>query len=321
MRERTCRVQAMLPQIGLAASRPSRRAPDTRSSGCRAATTRGSRLVRQAPLPPLPTPRVLGVDDWSFRKGRTFGTLLVDLERHQPVDLLPDREGPTLTAWLLAHPGVEIVSRDRSQTYAEAIRLGAPQALQVADRWHLLKNLGEALEGFLLHKKQALKEALPRSSDPPPCSPAPAPWTTGRTKEAEANSLRRHARFIELYHQVHALDAKQLRVTASAERLEVSRGTIYHYLQMDHPRNAPRPKTAARARSTATSPICSSAGTRAFVTPGSTGRNWWLEASSSPVLPSSGSSGLFANKLARLTNSSRQLPHHSTPQMRCDSAP
>jgi transposase len=80
------------------------------------------------------------VDDWSVLKGRTFGTLLVDLERHQPVDLLPDREGPTLTAWLLAHPGVEVVSRDRSTTYAEAIRLGAPHALQVADRWHLMKN-------------------------------------------------------------------------------------------------------------------------------------------------------------------------------------
>jgi transposase len=73
-----------------------------------------------------------------FLKGRTFGTILVDLERHRPVDLLPDREGPTLTAWLVAHPGVEIVSRDRSTTYAEAIRLGAPDALQVADRWHLL---------------------------------------------------------------------------------------------------------------------------------------------------------------------------------------
>ena len=97
------------------------------------------RLIRQTSLPPLPTPRVLGVDDWSFLKGRTFGTLLVDLERHQPVDRLPDREGPTLTAWLLAHPGVAIVSRDRSQTYAEAIRLGAPHALQVADRWQRLE--------------------------------------------------------------------------------------------------------------------------------------------------------------------------------------
>jgi transposase len=182
------------------------------------------------------------VDDWSFLKGRTFGTLLVDLERHQPVDLLPDREGPTLMAWLLAHPGVEIVSRDRSKTYAEAIRLGAPHALQVADRWHLLKNLGEAIEGFFLHKKQALKAALPRLSDPPPDSPAPAPWTTGRTKEAEANSLRRHARFLELYHQVHALDAKHLRVTDIAERLEVSRGTVYHYLQMDHPPERPSPQ-------------------------------------------------------------------------------
>jgi transposase len=239
--QRTCRVQATLRQIGFALGGKAG-ARLTRALGMPCSPDTLVRLVRRAPLPPLPTPRVLGVDDWSFRKGRTFGTLLVDLERHQPVDLLPDREGPRLSAWLLAHPGVQIVSRDRSQTYAEAIRLGAPHALQVADRWHLLKNLGEALEGFLLHKKQALKEALPRSCDSPPSSPAPAPWTTGRTKEAEATSLRRYARFIELYQQVHALEAKQLRVTDIAERLAVSRGTVYHYLQMDHPPERPSPQ-------------------------------------------------------------------------------
>lgn len=91
------------------------------------------------------SPRVLGIDDWAFKKGQNYGTLLVDLERRQAIDLLPDREMKTVKEWLEAHLGIEIISRDRAISYAQAATLGAPQAVQVVDRWHLLKNLGDAL--------------------------------------------------------------------------------------------------------------------------------------------------------------------------------
>ncbi len=130
------------------------------------------RAVRAVPAPAVGTVRVLGMDDFAFKRGRRYGTLLCDQEQHRPVDLLPDRSADAVAAWLQAHPGVEIITRDRASVYKEGATRGAPDAIQVVDRFHLLKNLGEAREADLAPLTAVLQEVAGRC--PPATGAAPA---------------------------------------------------------------------------------------------------------------------------------------------------
>jgi transposase len=123
------------------------------------------RLVRSSVEPEPPTPHVMGIDDWAWRKRHTYGTILVDLERRCVVDLLPDRKPETIAQWLRAHPGVEIISRDRGNEMIKGVTDGAPQAIQVADRFHLMQNLRSGLEHFLESKPTCLKVAAEKSAE------------------------------------------------------------------------------------------------------------------------------------------------------------
>ena len=113
--------------------------------------------LKQLSLPQFEVPKILGVDDFAFRKGQQYGTILVDLERHQPIALLADRKAQTLADWLRHHPGIEVCSRDRSPAYKSGMSQGAPEALQVADRFHLVQNLTETLEKVLSSYHAELK--------------------------------------------------------------------------------------------------------------------------------------------------------------------
>jgi transposase len=211
------------------------------------------RLVHRAAIAPAPPPRVVGVDDWAIRRGHAYGTILVDLERRSPIDLLADRTADTLSRWLAEHPGIAIVARDRAETYAQGIREGSPEATQVADRWHLLKNLGEVLERVLQHHRAALERAATLASDAAPAAEpayvtaadvedsaatqeavekAATPTPTAVADQPPRPSPTRTKRQ-QLYERVHALHAQVFSIHAISQQTGVARPTVRKYLRAD----------------------------------------------------------------------------------------
>lgn len=186
---------------------------------------------------------MLGVDDFAFRRGVRYGTILVDLERRRPVDLLPDRKAATLAKWLAAHPGAAVVTRDRASAYAEGIRQGAPAAVQVADRWHLLKNLTEALEALLAREHRALQQATATPEPPPPQEAAGSPNTLksqsppaaagrrlGRSRREVQDPIVRRERRLARYEAVIEQFRQGMGVREIARQLQMSRTTVAKYV-------------------------------------------------------------------------------------------
>lgn len=203
----------------------------------------------------FPIPRVLGVDDFAFRRGQRYGTLLVDLERHRVVDLLPDREAETLVTWLRSHAGVEVISRDRAEAYADGARRGAPQAMQVADRWHLLKNVTAAVEKILLREHRALHlasqpEVIQVSVPSIPASFSGSKTTPFTTRPIEQEKQDRRERRLVRYQQVIELYAQGLTIRGVARSTQLSRKTVRRYVEApvfpEMRTRPPRPTQLAR---------------------------------------------------------------------------
>jgi transposase len=193
------------------------------------------RRVRRLPAPEAPPPRAVGLDDWAKRKGHTYGTIVVDLDRRCPVALLEDRTAETVAAWLQAHPEVTIVARDRAEAYASGVTQGAPDAVQVADRWHLVKNLREAVEAELRVRPTlpwspppAPGAALPPGAlahpHPPDQDPIYPDTPSGRRSEA-ARQVRRAQRLGQ-YEQACALRQQGLSMARIARQVSVSPRTL-----------------------------------------------------------------------------------------------
>ncbi len=158
------------------------------------------RQLRRRSKPPSAAPRVLGIDEWAWKKGHRYGTILCDPERGTVVDLLPTRDTAAVAAWLTKHPTIEVVSRDRASSFADAIRRGAPGAVQVADSWHLLNDLFEVLIRSLDRYRPAMRavgDVL--SSASPAVSPIGKP-----TLAVERKQQRRESR-LQLYQEGKAL--------------------------------------------------------------------------------------------------------------------
>jgi transposase len=193
------------------------------------------RRVRRFSLPEASAPEVVGIDDWAKRKGHTYGTLVVDLDRHCPVDVLPDRTAETVAAWMQVHPEVKVVARDRAEAYASGVTQGAPQAMQVADRWHLFKNLREAVETELSLRpllpwhppiEASAEEPTSASLDPGPRPPAPIYPNTPAGRRAEAARHRRRSQRLEQYEQACELRQQGLPQAVIAHRVGVSKRTL-----------------------------------------------------------------------------------------------
>ncbi len=159
--QRTKRLQEALCQLGLRVG--GQAGADVGSElGMSGSRDTILRLVRRSPQPATSEPRIIGLDDWARKRRLRYGTLICDLERSQPIDLLPDRKVSTVSAWLKKHPSIDIVSRDGSSEYASAIKKGAPHARQVSDRWHLVKNLAECVSVQLAKTLAQLRRAEER---------------------------------------------------------------------------------------------------------------------------------------------------------------
>jgi transposase len=208
------------------------------------------RRVRSLGLPEGPEPKILGIDDWAWRKGHRYGTIIVDLERGCPIDVLEDRAAETVAAWLHSHPDVKIVARDRAEAYAAGIRQGAPEATQVADRFHLLKNLAAALQEVFSAHHREIDQLNHRPHNEPPTQeddavtgpPAPSVTLTKAQQQIAHNRAKRVAE----YEQAHALHQQGWTMKAISTHLGRHHRTVKKYLQAStFPERPPRRRPAS----------------------------------------------------------------------------
>jgi transposase len=189
------------------------------------------RALHLLPTPAMRPVRVVGLDDFAWRRGTRYGTIILDLETHTLIDVLADREAESIKQWLEAHPEVELVSRDRAGAYADGAARRALQAQQIADKWHLAKNLGDAVEDYLKRKRIGGPPAASEEQSPCPqreSDPAGSPATEASTfQERQSEGCRNQGQ--ELWEQAQVLHGQGYGVRTIAKLLGLARNTVRRY--------------------------------------------------------------------------------------------
>jgi transposase len=236
-RRRSNRLLVQLAQIGLALGG----AAGARLAKKLAMTASGStllRLLHRMEAPVIGEPSVIGIDDWAFRKGRDYGTIIVDHEISKPIDLLPDRDSETVQEWLEKHPTIEIVTRDRSGEYRDAINKALPEAVQVADRWHLLKNLVKVMQRYFSRHRKGVRQLVVEAVE------------TGEVEQADLNITEKYRRYSPgpsrealhgarheereaLFAAVKARHAEGVYTTDIADEFDLSRQTVSKWINSE----------------------------------------------------------------------------------------
>lgn len=193
------------------------------------------RLVKRAELPVVSSPRVVGLDDWAWKRRLRYGTLICDLESRRPIEVLPDRSVETVSAWLKKHPTVEIVSRDRSSEYAAGISQGAPQALQVADRWHIGKNLADSVSTLLARCRAEIRrglhvQAMPEQGREDTVAEPEEERRPPRSRSVQQAQFARRAQKQDRYEQVVELQQQGEKVADIASRIGIGERTVRRWL-------------------------------------------------------------------------------------------
>ncbi len=178
---------------------------------------------------------MVGVDDWSWKRGLRYGTLICDLESNRPIDVLADRSVQSVSAWFEKRPSVEIVSRDRSSEYAAAISKGAPQALQVADVWHVAKNLTESVQTLLARCRAEIRHALQVQAMPEQAPEEMEPVLEQERRAARSRSVElaregRRAQKLDRYEQVSELHQQGVKAADIASRMRIGERTVHRWL-------------------------------------------------------------------------------------------
>lgn len=184
------------------------------------------RMIRSAPVPGFVAPTIVGIDDWAWRRGQRYGTIICDLERNRVLDLLPDRNADSVADWLKRWPGIKVVARDRAGVYAQGARRGAPGAIQVADRWHLLSGLGEALRQAVGRHRSAVSAAAKIMASAQGAQANPAPTSPGLAKLRTDRKAGRRERWEEICQ----LDKLGHPTSSIAELVGVTQRTVQRWI-------------------------------------------------------------------------------------------